>query len=65
MTFHNSNARTTMKKLTDISFPRRLRVKGTDTDSPMGCGIESGETGVLVSDGSSLDGLSAHASKAR
>jgi hypothetical protein len=58
-TFHNSKARTTERKLTEISSPRRLRVKGTDTDSPMGCRIESGETGVQVSDGSASDGLSA------
>ena len=36
---------------TEISSPRRLRVKGTDTDSSMGCRIESGETGVQVSEG--------------
>ena len=53
MTFHNSKARTTTKELTDISHPRRLRVKGADTESPRGCRLDSGETGIQVSDGPS------------
>lgn len=54
-----SKARKTERKLTEISSPRRLRVKGTDTDSLRGCRLESGETGIPVSDGSAEDGLSA------
>ena len=36
---------------TEISHPRRLRVKGADTESLRGCGLGSGETGILASDG--------------
>jgi len=35
-TFHNRRARKATKELTDISHPRRLRVKGADTESPNG-----------------------------
>ena len=62
-TFHPSNARKTERKLTEISSPRWLRIKGTDTDSLRGYRLESGETGVRVADGSAEDGQSGHAER--
>lgn len=47
----NREACNTEKKLTEISSPRRLQVKGADTESLIGGWIDSGETGVLVADG--------------
>jgi len=35
---------------TDISSPRWLRAKGTDTEPISGCRLGSGETGIRVSD---------------
>jgi hypothetical protein len=62
---HSTNraACKTEEKLTDISHPRRLRVKGADTDSIRGCGLESGETGIQVSDGSPEDRPIAHSER--
>ena len=45
---HSTKARALYR--TDISHPRRLRVKGADTESLIGQGIDSGETGIQVSD---------------
>jgi len=44
----------------DISSPRRLGVKGTDTEPLSGCRLGSGETGIQVPDGFAEDGPSAN-----
>lgn len=63
-TFHKQQDPLYRKKLSpEISSPRRLRVKGADTDSLKGCRFESGETGILVADGLLEDGSSAHAAR--
>jgi hypothetical protein len=51
-TFHKQQSSLDRQKSSpDISRPRRLRVKGADTDSLRGCRLGSGETGIQVSDG--------------
>jgi hypothetical protein len=60
-TFHLKQDPLYRRKLSpEISSPRRLRVKGADTDSIRGRSLESGETGILVADGFLEDGSSAN-----
>ena len=60
----NREARKTKRELPAISRPKRLRVKGADTDSPRGRCLESGETGIHVSDDPFfLDGPIANAAR--